>query len=401
MPDPSPQPFRQGGDWQHTPNQLSEYDVDYIGAILTEAHAGDCTRLIALYRDMLVTHSRLQECLTRRKSAVCCDARNVAINETAPQQDQSAARFIRGQIAALPSWQKACDHLLDSILYPVAVVEKIFTPTQGDHGRTIYTLSELVPVPHELLDHSRGHLRVRASLNTSAESHPIDPHRYIVHRAHSLSTPDACGGPMRSLVFWWFLSVLNRENWARALDKFGAPFLLGRYPGGADDIRTALEHAFGTSMNLQGVVVPREADIELVEARAENGRRKSRSGAQADFHRVANAEIQKLILGHDGDTCFQTETANALQRCDQRRLSNTFRAQLFPQMLQLAGIAGTAPGFLVASKLDARNLATTQALAALKNAGLRVSDKAMPGLSARFGVPVERDARPMHGARTT
>jgi len=97
---------------------------------------------------------------------------------------------------------------------------------------------------------------------------------------------------MRSIVFWWLLSVMDRDWWARALERFGSPFIVARYDQADDKTRSKLEIALSMATRLFGVVVSKETEIELKEAAS------SQSGDAFDkFHTVCQREKSKHILG--------------------------------------------------------------------------------------------------------
>ena len=53
------------------------------------------------------------------------------------------------------------------------------------------------------------------------------------------SVPDNWGGPMRSIIFWWLLGHMGRDWWARYLDKYGSPFVVGKYDQGMSGTDTS------------------------------------------------------------------------------------------------------------------------------------------------------------------
>ena len=83
-----------------------------------------------------------------------------------------------------------------------------------------------------------------------------------------LTTPDNRGGPMRSLVFWWLLSSMGRDWWARFLDKYGSPFLVGKYDQADDASRGVLERAFQWAVRVGGIVVSKQTEVEIIQASA-------------------------------------------------------------------------------------------------------------------------------------
>lgn len=326
--------------------------------------------------------------------------------------DVVAAMVVDDQVSRLPTWETAMLHLLDSTLYPVAVVEKVFRPTRrvlqvsvpGQGTPTTvpirYELAELVPVPHELLDFREGRLKLRET-DESGRPHgktiEIDPARYIVHRGHTLSLPDSWGGPMRSLIFWWFLSVNDREWWGRFLDKYGTPFLVGKFDQADDQSRTIMERAFSLCTKLGGLVISRESEVEIKQAAATD------SGQAFEvLHRVANEEISKLILGQtlssdakgnglsDGGATDQSQVRQDKRRFDARRLGEALRIQLFEQILRYNGLSGRAPLAVWGAVSIAEMKAYADWLQSLSLGGLRVADDGLETLSETFGLPIER-----------
>lgn len=391
-------------------------DVDRVAEIIQSAQNGQLEPLFALYRDMIATHAHLQGRFGDRKEAVVGDPLNIKAVEKRVAADLVAAKVVEDQVKCLPSWEAACLHLLDSSLYPVAVVEKVFRPVQRvltwtPDGAAApitvqirYELAELVPVPHELLDFSQGRLQLRC---TDADGRPngsladIDPARYIVHRGHTLSTPDSWGGPLRSLVFWWLLGIMSREWWARFLDKYGMPFLVGKYDQADDASRSIMERAFSLATKLGGLVVSRETEVEIKQAAASDA-----GDAFEKFHRIANEEMSKLILGQtlssdakstglsDGGASDQGEIRQDKRRFDARRLGATFTFQLFEQILRYNGIQGRAPLAMWGSVSIAEMKAYADWLQSLKQGGLRIADAGLETLSELFGMPIERDPAP-------
>lgn len=368
-------------------------------AIFRNAEAGNTDRLFALYRDILLAHAHLQGRFTERKEAVLGDVFTVQPYDKTQPADVATATAIQEMQADCPDWHDALNHLLDSFLWPVALVEKVYAPA----GRG-YRLVRLVPVPHDLLDFQNGRLRVK---DTDSAGRPLGttseptPQRYIIHRGHLLTTPDNWGGPMRSLVFWWLLGTMDREWWGRFLDRYGSPFPVGKVDSGDDDSRIILERAFSLATKIGGLVVSRETEIEIKQAAAADA-----GTAFEKFHDVCNREISKLILGQtlssdaqatgmgSGVASSQDGIRQDKRQSDAMRLAATLRKQLFTQFVQINGLPGRPPlaGF---GGVDHKEAAGTAALmASLKNAGVQLTDDGIASLSERIGLPLERAAAP-------
>lgn len=373
--------------------------VDAVHNAIAAAEAGDVGPLFGLYNEVIATDSHLQGCFVDRKEAVLSDTLSIQPWDKKSPDDIVAAAAIEAMIADLPNWENACAHLLDSHLWPVSLLEKTFRPTTRPGLR--YELAELVPVPCAFFSYQRGKLEI---LPTNEEGQPMGgegaepkPGRYIIHRGHLLSLPDNWGGPMRSILFWWLLSMMDRDWWARFLDRHGSPFLVGRYDQAADDSRLVLLQAFQLSQKMGGLVVSKETEVEIHKAAVAGT-----GEAYKAFIDLCNREKSKLVLGETlstetqssghnaGNAKIQAEKRSDKRQSDARRLAATLRHQLFTQYLRINGFRGRAP-LAIWGALSAGETSTTGKLVAGLAAGrIQVSDAGLETLSERLGLPIER-----------
>lgn len=380
-------------------------DVERVHQIIENAENGDTTDLFALYRDVILSDAHIQTEFAKRKLAVLGDAMAVLPYDKADPADREAASAVDLMLGEVPGFLHACAHLLDSTLYPVAVVEKVFAPSTRPGIR--FDVAEIVHVPARLLDFSNGTLRIRRTNEEgmlTGESIVADPSRYITHRGHLLTFPDNWGGPMRSIIFWWLLSVMDRDWWARALERFGSPFIVARYDSADDKTRSKLEIALSMATRLFGVVVSKETEIELKEAAS------AQSGdAFSQFHAVCQREKSKLILGQtlsadaqatgmgSGVAKGQSDVRNDIRQFDATILAQTLRDQLIKQWMQINGLAGRAPRIVWASEAIE---VSGPLLGSLVGAGLEVTDSGIETLSDRLGFELRRASAPS-GPRVT
>lgn len=374
-------------------------DVDRVHAIVSNAEAGNTSDLFAIYRDHILTDSHAQSEFTKRKLALLGDPSNIAPADEKNADDVRAAEFVRAAVDSCENWFDGMSALLDSVLWPVSLVEKVFEQRRLADGRHAYVLRSLHQVPYELLDYQTGQMRLKNMTpegRPDSTTSPVDPNRYIVHRGHLLSTPDNWGGPMRSILFWWLLSTMDRGFWAQFLERFGNPFMVGKYDQNDDQSREVLERAFALSKRVGGLVVTRQTEIEIREALQRGG-----EGFEK-FHILCQREKSKLILGQtlsaeaqstglgSGVSDAQNEVRQDIRQFDASRLGSTLRQQLFRQILRINRIPGAPP------KLTFGGVSSTEAktfgalLLDLSSSGYRVKDEALPQLSEKVGLPIER-----------
>ncbi len=381
-------------------------DVDRVHGILRAAEAGDTRDLFALYRDVIIADSHIQCEISKRKLAVIGDTMAFIADDEKIADDVEAANAVKDMASSCKSWLTSCAHLLDGCLYPVALLEKVFSAT--GNARAPFALSKLISVPHYLLDYTQGSMRIydvdQQSGAILSTSHPVDPSRYIVHRGHLLSSPDNWGGPLRSILFWWLLSAMDREWWARFLDRYGSPFMVGTYDRGDKDSRSVLERAFALSVKLGGLVISDGTKVELKEAAA------STSGdAYGAFLEICQKEKSKLILGQtlsaesestglgSGVSQQHEEVRQDIRKFDAKMLSATLRDQLFTQFCQINRIRGAVPTMIWGSDTDDEIKSTVDLLNSLSGTELELTDEAISTISIRTGLSLRRRTG---GART-
>lgn len=384
---------------RYEPSAIAQtLDVGRLHSILRSAETGDTRDLMALYRDIIANDSHLQGEFAKRKMSVVGDTFTI-VPASQDAADVLAADVVRDNIQGTKAWRLSMAHLLDSALYPVALAEKIYTPTGVPTAP--FVLSSLVRVPHHLLDFTSGHLRLYdvdpENGSILSTTHEPDPERYIIHRGHILTMPDNWGGPMRSLLFWWLLSTMTREWWTRFLDRYGQPFLVGSYARGDKDAKSVLERAFQLSVRLGGLVVSEGTTVELKQAATT-----SSGDSYERFISLCNREKSKLIVGQTlsaeatptglgSGVAEQQETVRQdIRKFDASGLAETFRDQLFSQILHVSNIQAAVPTMVFGKDIeeDASKLAST--LTKLRATDAEPDDNALASFGQRLGFGVRR-----------
>lgn len=382
----------------------SRLDVDRVHGILDAAEGGNTRELFDLYRDMVVTDSHTQTEIGKRKLAVCGNPFVAVMPEKSPAEDIRAVEIVNQALNNTPGMLRSLINILDGSLYPLSVTEKVFQASGSG-----FILKGLYQVPYRLLDYTTGKLQIR-DVDTEGRElgslHTPDPDRYIIHRGHLLSTPDNWGGPLRSILFWWLLSAMDRDWWGRMLERYGTPFMVGRYDANDDQSRRVLERAFSLACKLGGLAVSSDTQIEIKQAAA------SDSGeAYEKFLSICQREKSKAILGQTlsaeaQSTGLGSGVANAheavradIRRFDSVMLIATLRDQLFQQLLDINGCRGRMPDVTSESNVDSPDKlnASGTLISALYTAGVELSDEGIKIMSEKIGLPLQRTAQQKFG----
>ena len=384
------------------PPMAQSLDVDRVGAILFATDLGSSSDLFALFEDMVVTDSHLQAEFSTRKLAVLGDQLTITAANPKSPDDKLAAELVKDQIDTLPSWWDACKALLDSTIWPVAVVEKTFRPSS--RRNLAYDVDQLIRVSPRLFDYQTHKLRIR---DVSPEgfiegtSQAPDPMRYIIHRGHLLTAPDQRGGPMRCMVWWWLFKHMSRDWWVKLLDRWGTPFPVGKFDSADEYSRVVLTNAFQLATRLGGLVVSKETDVEMHESNSQSG-----GDAFDKFRNAANSEMSKIIVGQESTSTAKATGMNSgigkehghvredIRQYDGNTLGFTLVQQLWQPWLRINGLRGRIVIRFGAE--EAEDIAkTSDAISKLSGAGLELTEAGITDLSERFGLPFQRKAAPV------
>jgi hypothetical protein len=288
------------------------------------------------------------------------------------------------------------------------MLEKVFKPSNRPGVR--YDLAALNIVQANDIDYTTGFIKLRKLDQHGgylmADLEDVDPNRFITHRGHLLSAADFWGGPMRSILFWWLLRSMSRDWWARFLERFGAPFLVGKYDQSDDASRMILTQAFNAATRIFGLVVSNETEIELIQAAA------GQTGeAYEKFHDRCNDEISKLIVGQTGSSNMKSTGLGSgvskqhegvrqdIRQFDSKILGETLRDQLFKPLLWINGFTGKAPHAFWGGMSPEDQAALGTLLSNLATAQIEPTDDGLDTLGEQLGFPLQRMATPapMHG----
>ncbi len=389
-------------------NMAHMMDASRIRAAIVSAEQGYVRDLWSLYQGVLIGDPWIQGLLQTRKLACLEQPITCEPSDEENADDVAAAEAVEDALEALRGFRSlSMSHLMDSILTPVSVAEKIYAPDPESPGR--FRLQRVVPVYHHLEDYRAGRLRLHAQAEPDGrvidEFYDIDTMRHIVHKGNILSLPDNWGGPMRSLLFLWLLRTCNREWWARNAERWNAPIPVGKYPPGDRDAKRQLEAAFSNFLRLGGLVVSDQTAVELIQSAA--------SGSADAFERLQNwagREIQILIVGQElsstsqatglgsGVASLQGRVRDDLADLDIALLSETLTDQLARPHLEINGIRGDVRVKVGATTNYRLASALSEIMPGLASSGIEPTDEGVERIGAAIGIPMQRGARPIAGS---
>lgn len=249
----------------------------------------DDSDALRIYRDTL-RDERCQAALDQRLDAAI--SRPWSVEPGGDEaRDKAAADDLAAQLKAI-DFDAVCRQLLHGVWYGYAIAEAIWSRAES----RIVLAELIVRSPDRFRWSPMGEPLLRTEHNPLGEELP--PGKFVV-----LARPGEHGDLPhgRGLARWCFWPVwLKRHGlkfWSIALEKFGAPSVVGKYPPGASqaqkDELLDLVHAFATSL---GVALPEGQDIEIVESARRAG------GDFEQFVGYLDRTVTTTILGQSSTT---------------------------------------------------------------------------------------------------
>lgn len=392
-------------DRNEMPVNFAGLTVDSVASAVRQSEYGNSAPFWRLCRTFILQDAHIQSELFKRKNAVLGDEL-ILTPWSNEKPDVDAAQAAEAMLANLPSLLPAMMHLMDSVVYPLSIVEKVFgpaNPARPELGRRT-ALVELVPVPCRLITwDANGQPIVSDRENVSGfiDVPPLDQARYVCHRGHMLTAPDRYGGPMRAVFWLGLLSGAATTWWARYLERYGSPFIVGRVDSEDDGDRRILEAAISYSNQIGGMVVSNVSNVELKESagNAGDGFEKFKAHCRAEISRIILGQTLSSISSHtgmgDGTANLQDEVRQDIRKFDGRILGETIRTQIVAQWLLLNGFSGRPPNVSFAGDTTEEIKRTIDGLKTLSDAGMEPTDDALQAISARVGYPIKRKAGPV------
>lgn len=402
--------MRTGCAMGEPPSLAQNMTAAQLQSILRAAEGGETFDLFSLYREIRLGHAHTLAIITQRFLGVLTQTLNITPQTEGDANDERAATVAR-LLVKHEGWQVGLlSNLLLGHLYPVSVIEQSFRPAPLGNALGLRWLPDRWRhVPFHLYDFTDGRLKLweadpmtGARLGTrrelgEAKDGSMSDLRHIVHRGHLLTDiPDNWGGPMRAVLFWWLFAVMDRDWWARFLDRFGAPFLVGKVDSSDDQSRRTLTTAFSAATKLFGLVISKDTEVEVNAVQSA-----SHGEAFEKFQTFANNELSKLILGQTMTVAaqagglggaqaeVQAAVLGDIQAFDLSALAATINARVIAPFLRINGIAGTAV-LQVATDNSAELAAKASFLEAVSKVGLEADDSAIAALSKASGIQLRR-----------
>lgn len=435
-------------------NLSHEFTMEKVQGAFRSAENGDTRLLFTYYRDFFLGSGIVASELSKRKISTLSEQWNIVPHDKKNKDDVIAAEAIKEILLNTPNLTQTISHMLNAIIYPVSVCEKIFETINdenwlGDNKYNLkYKLKGIYPVDYNMISYKLAYFPVMQApistyngqiltplpnLNTGINNQDVvydvdswepdlrfwpilpigtimqvppmmiapDPYRHLVYRENLLNgiARDNFGGLGKSLLFLTIMSQLGQDIFLRCLQKYGLPFVTIKADESQIDTVNKILETFGNmSSVLNAIAVNKDADVILNEMSYA-----SAADAHEKFLNFINDLIRGLISGQtlsssakstglgSGVANLHGEVRNDYIQFDRLSLTEAFRTQLFPYLLKWNGLKGHCPTITWGGQASSDdNKVISETILNLFNAGLEPTEESMEILSEKLGFTVQR-----------
>jgi len=272
-----------------------------LTSILKSADTGHVSRQSELFSAIEEKDSRIGGVLQTRRVAVSSLKWEIIPASSKPEDEERAAQM-REYIQAIPQLRESMTTLLDAI-------------GRGYSGLEIhweYKDNQLLPSELTWVHPSRwtfygvdsnaanplifyGTPQLLTDENPSLGI-PLQPFKFIFHRARHRAGYPNTSGLCRALVWYWLLKNYSLKDWAVLLERYSMPFRYATYPDGTEDDEKLDMMNELAQMGTDGFGIVRDdAEIHFVDAL-----NAGHTTTNKEFAEYLDKEITILVLGHAG-----------------------------------------------------------------------------------------------------
>ena len=229
-----------------------------------------------------------------------------------------------------------------------------------------------------------------------SHSYKPDPTRHVLHTANVAtgSFRENFGGVLRSLVPLWFYEKNGLDWFARAMERYGSPFVIAKAQTSNKGVFDLLTKAFNQATKCNALIIPPQADVTLKEVMVSG-----MADGYGKFIEICNTEKTKAILGQtlstsskgsgmmggSGVADLHGEVRSEWCLFDKRAFSQMQKDQIFDPYLRINGYRGHCRA--VRGGLTPANQAMlARTLQSLAMAGVFVDETAEQDLTNTFGI---------------
>ena len=261
-----------------------------LASILRACDQGELREFLILAEEMEERDPHYFSVLGTRKRAI-----SGIMPQVEPASDSARdveiAEAVREEIAEHPGFADMVEDLLDALGKGFSVVEidwarsaSRWTPARFDHRDPRFFVFDR---------ETRRELRLLDEAGP-VDGVPLEPFKFICHRARMKSGLTFRGGLARVVAFGWMCKAYTSKDWMSFIETYGLPLRIGRYgPEATKDDVAKLYQAVANIGTDAAAVLPKSMEIAFERGLALSGPERVFEA----FGRYIDEQISKAVLG--------------------------------------------------------------------------------------------------------
>ena len=192
--------------------------------------------------------------------------------------------------------------LLEAVVHGVSVVELQWSQVNGGYNvPTNYRYIE--PVSLRKWKRNGNLYVVTTPERNSGREIVVGDGRYVQHNSGPRATTPFISGVAIPILYWWVVKNRARIRWSAFTDKYGIPFVMGRYSADAteEDMR-ALRAAVSNVGRDVAALIPEEMSIDAFNPTAAQGGSTNNAASFDTLMKRVNREIEIAVVGQVSST---------------------------------------------------------------------------------------------------
>ena len=329
----APETFGVRSVWQDTiASGLTPHGLAYL---LDQAARGYHERYIALATEMEERDLHYAAVLSTRKLAISGITPTVtATSESA--EDEKIADDVRQLVTDPGFTDDYVIDVLDALGKGFSVVETLWDFSEKQWWPRGYRWRDQ---RHFVIDREDG-TTLRLKTGTNLQGVDLPAFQFTIHHPKLKSGLPVRGGLARLSAWAFLFKSYTLKDWMAFLEVYGMPFRVGRYgKGTSPDERRVLLKAVRQLSSDAAAIIPREMDIEFIEAKGGSGNAVFGSKAEYLDKQISKGVLGQTMTSDDGASMAQAEIHENVRidiaRADARQLAGSVQRDLIRPFVDL------------------------------------------------------------------
>ncbi len=320
-----------------------------LAGILRACDMGDIDQFLILAEEMEERDMHYFSQLGTRKRVISGVAPTVVAGGES-RAEKKIAKAVEEEIALHDGFADMVEDLMDALGKSFSVVEIDWIKSANQ-----WSIGEFIHRDPRFFTFERTKRRDIHLKDAAApwDGIPLEPYRFMTHRARFKSGLTFRGGLARIVSFGWMCKQYTVKDWMAFTETYGLPMRLGRYgpEATADDVRKLFQ-AVASIGSDAAAVLPKSMEIDFENGAASTGDKVFENLARYVDEQVSKAVLGQTMTSDNGSSQSQATVHNEVRHdiaaADARAITATINRDLVRAFVDLNfGVQDNYPKILI------------------------------------------------------